>query len=83
MGSRLFHQEVEEIANDHTKKSLERTGNEGGIELEEEEVNESIDRSDIALLHINLWLIPREISTTLFGDVEAGLINRIFMERPF
>ena len=54
MGSCLFHQEVEEISYNHTEEFLDRTGDEGGTELKEEEVDVSIDRSDMALPHINL-----------------------------
>ncbi len=42
MGSRLSHQEIKEISYDHTEESLDGPGNEGGAELEKEEVNKPI-----------------------------------------
>ena len=53
MGSRLFHQKVKEISHDHAEKFLDRSGDEGRAELEEKEVNKSVNGSGVTFFHIN------------------------------
>jgi hypothetical protein len=42
MSSRLFHQKIEEIADDHTEEFLDGPGDESGAELKEKEVDKPI-----------------------------------------
>ena len=47
----LWHQEIEEVSYDHTKKLLNRPRDESRKELKEREVDESIEGLDVALLN--------------------------------
>jgi hypothetical protein len=53
MGSRLSHHEVKEISYDHAEEFLDRPGDERRAELEEKEVNKTIESSGVSFFHIN------------------------------
>jgi hypothetical protein len=53
MNARLVHQEVKEISDDHTEKSLNRPWEKGRAELKEKEIDESVKGPGMTFLHLN------------------------------